>query len=30
LPYEAALAGAFESAEVRSDAGGYKIFEARR
>jgi len=30
LPYEAALAGAFESAEVRADAGGYKIFEARR
>jgi 16S rRNA (guanine1207-N2)-methyltransferase len=30
LPYEAALAGAFEAAEVRADAGGYKIFEARR
>jgi 16S rRNA (guanine1207-N2)-methyltransferase len=30
LPYEAALAAAFASAEVRIDAGGYKIFEARR
>ncbi|HKP77624.1 MAG TPA: class I SAM-dependent methyltransferase [Phenylobacterium sp.] len=30
LPYEAALAGAFESAEVRAETGGYKIFEARR
>ena len=30
LPYEAALAAAFTSAEMRHDAGGYKIFEARR
>jgi len=30
LPYEAPLAAAFRSAEVRADAGGYKIFEARR
>jgi 16S rRNA (guanine1207-N2)-methyltransferase len=30
LPYEAALAAAFSTAEVRLDAGGYKIFEARK
>ena len=30
LPYEAALAAAFASAEARLDAGGYKIFEARK
>jgi len=30
LPYEAPLAAAFTSAQVRADAGGYKIFEARR
>ncbi|MBU1375997.1 MAG: methyltransferase [Alphaproteobacteria bacterium] len=30
LPYEAALAAAFESATVRDDAGGYKIIEARK
>ena len=30
LPYEAALASAFASAEARLDGGGYKIFEARK
>jgi 16S rRNA (guanine1207-N2)-methyltransferase len=30
LPYEAALATAFEIATVRDDAGGYKIIEARK
>ncbi|HLZ76474.1 class I SAM-dependent methyltransferase [Phenylobacterium sp.] len=30
LPYEAALAKAFEAVTVRGDAGGYKIFEARK
>ena len=30
LPYEAALAKAFETVTVRGDAGGYKIFEARK
>lgn len=30
LPYEAALAEAFVSAEVRSETGGYKIVEARK
>jgi 16S rRNA (guanine1207-N2)-methyltransferase len=30
LPYEAALAKAFETVAVRGDAGGYKIFEARK
>ncbi|MGZ6018553.1 MAG: class I SAM-dependent methyltransferase, partial [Phenylobacterium sp.] len=30
LPYEAALAKAFETVSVRGDAGGYKIFEARK
>ena len=30
LPYEAALAGAFATVTVRGDAGGYKIFEARK
>jgi 16S rRNA (guanine1207-N2)-methyltransferase len=30
LPYEAPLAAGFASAEVRADAGGYKIIEARR
>ncbi|TAJ70019.1 MAG: class I SAM-dependent methyltransferase [Phenylobacterium sp.] len=30
LPYEAALAAAFETATVRDDAGGYKIIEARK
>lgn len=30
LPYEAPLAAAFARAEVRADAGGYKIFEARK
>ena len=30
LPYEAALAAAFEIVAVRAEAGGYKIFEARK
>jgi 16S rRNA (guanine1207-N2)-methyltransferase len=30
LPYEAPLAAAFARADVRADAGGYKIVEARR
>ena len=30
LPYEAALAAAFAEVSVRADAGGYKIFEARK
>jgi 16S rRNA (guanine1207-N2)-methyltransferase len=30
LPYEAALAKAFETVTVRGDAAGYKIFEARK
>lgn len=30
LPYEAPLAAAFAEAAVRADAGGYKIFEARK
>ena len=30
LPYEAALKGAFASVTVKADAGGYKIFEARK
>lgn len=30
LPYEAALASAFDAATVRDDAGGYKVIEARR
>lgn len=30
LPYEAKLATAFASFEVRHDGGGYKVFEARR
>ncbi len=30
LPYEAALTAAFATVEVRADAGGYKIFEARK
>ncbi|RAK65441.1 class I SAM-dependent methyltransferase [Phenylobacterium kunshanense] len=30
LPYEAALAEAFSAVTVRSDAGGYKVIEARR
>lgn len=30
LPYEAALAEAFGRAEIRADAGGYKIVEARK
>jgi 16S rRNA (guanine1207-N2)-methyltransferase len=30
LPYEAALAKAFSSVSVRAEAGGYKIFEARK
>jgi 16S rRNA (guanine1207-N2)-methyltransferase len=30
LPYEAALAKAFETVTVRGDGGGYKIFEARK
>jgi 16S rRNA (guanine1207-N2)-methyltransferase len=30
LPYEAALANAFETVTVRGDGGGYKIFEARK
>lgn len=30
LPYEAPLAAAFAKAEVRADAGGYKIIEARK
>lgn len=30
LPYEAALAATFESVAVKADAGGYKIFEARK
>lgn len=30
LPYEAALASAFETAAVRDDSGGYKVIEARR
>jgi len=30
LPYEAALAAAFETATVRDDAGGYKVIEARK
>lgn len=30
LPYEAPLAAAFATVEVRGDAGGYKIIEARK
>ena len=30
LPYESALAAAFVTVEVRADAHGYKIFEARK
>lgn len=30
LPYEAALASAFETVAVKADTGGYKIFEARK
>ena len=30
LPYEATLAAAFAEVTLRADAGGYKIFEARR
>jgi 16S rRNA (guanine1207-N2)-methyltransferase len=30
LPYEAALAAAFAKVAVKADAGGYKIFEARK
>jgi 16S rRNA (guanine1207-N2)-methyltransferase len=30
LPYEAPLAAAFAEVTVRADAGGYKIFEARK
>lgn len=30
LPYESALAAAFETVTVRDDAGGYKVIEARR
>jgi 16S rRNA (guanine1207-N2)-methyltransferase len=30
LPYEAGLAAAFAEVTVRADAGGYKIFEARK
>lgn len=30
LPYEAALTGAFATVAVKADAGGYKIFEARK
>ncbi|WP_309604833.1 class I SAM-dependent methyltransferase [Phenylobacterium sp.] len=30
LPYEATLATAFAAVAVRADAGGYKIFEARK
>jgi len=30
LPYEAALAGAFASVDLRGEAGGYKVFEARK
>ena len=30
LPYEAALKGAFAAVTVKADAGGYKIFEARK
>lgn len=30
LPYEAPLTAAFRKVEVRADAGGYKIFEARK
>jgi 16S rRNA (guanine1207-N2)-methyltransferase len=30
LPYEAALAAAFAKVAVKTDAGGYKIFEARK
>jgi len=30
LPYEATLAKAFETFEVRHDGGGYKVIEARR
>lgn len=30
LPYEAPLAAAFAEVAVRADAGGYKIFEARK
>ena len=30
LPYEAELASAFTTVEVRADEGGYKVFEARR
>jgi 16S rRNA (guanine1207-N2)-methyltransferase len=30
LPYEAPLADAFAQVEVRADAGGYKVFEARK
>ncbi|MET0274763.1 MAG: class I SAM-dependent methyltransferase [Phenylobacterium sp.] len=30
LPYEAALTGGFATVAVKADAGGYKIFEARK
>jgi 16S rRNA (guanine1207-N2)-methyltransferase len=30
LPYEAALSSSFESFDVRADAGGYKVIEARK
>jgi 16S rRNA (guanine1207-N2)-methyltransferase len=30
LPYEHALAAAFADVAVKADAGGYKIFEARK
>jgi 16S rRNA (guanine1207-N2)-methyltransferase len=30
LPYERALAAAFAEVTVKADAGGYKIFEARK
>jgi 16S rRNA (guanine1207-N2)-methyltransferase len=30
LPYEAALRGAFAAAELRVEAGGYKVYEARK
>jgi 16S rRNA (guanine1207-N2)-methyltransferase len=30
LPYEAPLAAAFAGVRLAADAGGYKVFEARR
>ena len=30
LPYERPLAGAFSKVELRAEAGGYKIYEARK